>query len=259
MQRCRITEPTQVKQYHKVLIEMMTYLNGVAYTQAHEFSSEELERLKPHDIYRWMAWKVYGTDDPSPQDNPTEGRSTSLKYYKKAISFYMPNRRMQWNEVTKAGNPTRSEDINNLIQAAIAKECRKQGKPSRADRGFERSEMEQAFSILQSFPDLPTKRKFPAMFKFQFHLIACLDDTCHVKRENLTHCFQFSFALTIQIRWSKKIRDEQDAPQQIILGAMDACYCVLLALATFLEEWIEDGDGQLTDYLFVMRGRLLRR
>eukprot|EP00957_Ditylum_brightwellii_P087367 6649747-Ditylum_brightwellii.AAC.1 len=77
---------------------MKVYLNSVAYTQAHEFSSEELECLKPHNIYRWMAWKVYGTDDPSPHDNPTEGCSTSLKNYKKAISFYIPNRRMQWNE-----------------------------------------------------------------------------------------------------------------------------------------------------------------
>eukprot|EP00957_Ditylum_brightwellii_P098460 7501439-Ditylum_brightwellii.AAC.1 len=70
-----------------------------------------------------MAWKVYGTDDPSPHNNPTEGRSTSLKDYKKATSFYMPNCRIQWNEVTKAGNPTKSEDINDLIQAVIAKEC----------------------------------------------------------------------------------------------------------------------------------------
>eukprot|EP00957_Ditylum_brightwellii_P146423 11148809-Ditylum_brightwellii.AAC.1 len=85
---------------------MMTYLNGVAHTQAHEFSSEELDHLNPHNIYRWTAWKVYGTDDPSPHDNPTEGHSTSLKYYKKAIAFYMPNRMMQWNEVTKAGNLT---------------------------------------------------------------------------------------------------------------------------------------------------------
>eukprot|EP00957_Ditylum_brightwellii_P184203 14030648-Ditylum_brightwellii.AAC.1 len=84
-----------------------------------------------------MAWKAYGTDDPSPDNNPTEGRSSSLKYYKKATSFYMPNCRMQWNELTKVGNPTRSEDINDLIQVVIRKECCKQGKLSRADRGFE--------------------------------------------------------------------------------------------------------------------------
>eukprot|EP00957_Ditylum_brightwellii_P132869 10132107-Ditylum_brightwellii.AAC.1 len=73
--------------------------------------------------------------------------------------------------------------------------------------------MEQAFSILQSFPDLATKRKFPVMFKFQFHLITHLDDTCHVNRENLKHCFQFPFALPVQIHWSKNIKDEQDAPE----------------------------------------------
>eukprot|EP00957_Ditylum_brightwellii_P026554 2008141-Ditylum_brightwellii.AAC.1 len=97
-----------------------------------------------------------------PDINPPEGRSTSLKYYKKGISFYMPNRKMQWNEITKVGNPIKSEDVNDLIQAVIAKEYRKQGKPSRADHGFELPGMEQTFSILQSFPDLATKRKFPA-------------------------------------------------------------------------------------------------
>eukprot|EP00957_Ditylum_brightwellii_P184204 14030648-Ditylum_brightwellii.AAC.2 len=105
--------------------------------------------------------------------------------------------------------------------------------------------MEQTFSILQSFPDLATKR-----FKFQFHMIARLDDTCHVKREHLKHSFQFPFALLVQICWSKNIKGEQDVPDQIILGAMDTHYCVLLALSVYLEEWIEEGDGQLMDYLF---------
>eukprot|EP00957_Ditylum_brightwellii_P056652 4293902-Ditylum_brightwellii.AAC.1 len=58
----------------------MSYLCNKPYPEAHEFSIEELERLMPHDIYRWMAWKACGTDDPSPDDNPTEGRSSSLKY-----------------------------------------------------------------------------------------------------------------------------------------------------------------------------------
>eukprot|EP00957_Ditylum_brightwellii_P157845 12014942-Ditylum_brightwellii.AAC.1 len=81
----------------------MSYLCNRPYPDANEFSIEELERLTPHDIYHWMAWKAYGTDDPSPDSNPTKGHSSSLKYYKKAISFYMPNHRMQWNELTKVG------------------------------------------------------------------------------------------------------------------------------------------------------------
>eukprot|EP00957_Ditylum_brightwellii_P164206 12501993-Ditylum_brightwellii.AAC.1 len=124
-----------------------------------------------------MAFKVYGTDDPAPDDNPTDGCSSSLKYYKKAISYYIPNHIMQWNKISKVGNPTRSENVNDPVQAVIIKEVHKQGRPSRADCGFDWPEMEQAFSILQSFHDFPTKRKLPSMLKFQFHLIAHLDDT----------------------------------------------------------------------------------
>eukprot|EP00957_Ditylum_brightwellii_P027799 2102090-Ditylum_brightwellii.AAC.1 len=60
--RC-IKEPTQVKQYAKLLREMMSSLCNRPYPEAHEFSIQELEHLTPHDIYRWMARRVYGTDD----------------------------------------------------------------------------------------------------------------------------------------------------------------------------------------------------
>eukprot|EP00957_Ditylum_brightwellii_P128003 9761975-Ditylum_brightwellii.AAC.1 len=60
--------------------------------------------------------RVYGTDDPLPDNKPTEGSSTSLKYYKKATNFYIPNHWMQWNDITKVGNPTRSDYVNDLIQ-----------------------------------------------------------------------------------------------------------------------------------------------
>eukprot|EP00957_Ditylum_brightwellii_P044547 3378438-Ditylum_brightwellii.AAC.2 len=93
------------------------------------------------------------------------------------------------------------------------------------------------------------------MLKFQFHLIARLDDTCHVKREILKHCLQFPFAILVQICWLKNIKEEQDVPEQIILGAMDACYCVLLALSAYLEEWIEEGDRQLMGHLFCDEGQ----
>eukprot|EP00957_Ditylum_brightwellii_P051911 3937539-Ditylum_brightwellii.AAC.1 len=177
----------------------MSYLCNRSYPENHEFSTHDLERLIPHDIYQWMIFKVHRTDDPAPDNNLTVGHSSSLKYYKKAISYYIPNCRMQWNEISKVGNPTRSEDVNDLVQAVTVKEVRKQSRSSRADHGFEQTEMEQAFLIFQPFHYFPTKRKFSAMFKFQFYLIARFDNTKHVKQENLTHCFQFPFALLIQI------------------------------------------------------------
>eukprot|EP00957_Ditylum_brightwellii_P187490 14278511-Ditylum_brightwellii.AAC.1 len=68
------------------------------------------------------------------------------------------------------------------------------------------------------------------MFKFQIHFVVRLDDTCHVKKKNITPCFQFLFALLCCLCWSENVREERDAPEQIMLGAMDYRYCILLAL-----------------------------
>eukprot|EP00957_Ditylum_brightwellii_P016250 1222553-Ditylum_brightwellii.AAC.1 len=76
--------------------------------------------------------------------------------------------------------------------------------------------------ILESFPDIDWKRHYSAMAKFQFHLIARLDNTCHVKRDTLMSCFQFPFALMVRLRWSKNVHKVRDAPDQIMLRAMDA-------------------------------------
>ena len=42
---------------------------------------------------------------------------------------------------------------------------------------------------------------------------------------------------------SKNVNDERDAPYQILIGSMDATYCVLLGLAIHLETWIESGKA----------------
>ena len=42
-----------------------------------------------------------------------------------------------------------------------------------------------------------------------------------------------------------------DAPNQILIEAMDPLYCVWLGLAVFFEIFIESGGGQLlTQYIF---------
>jgi hypothetical protein len=49
--------------------------------------------------------------------------------------------------------------------------------------------------------------------------------------------------------------DERNAPDQILLGAMDTHYCVLIGLATWLEYWIENyNDITQTEFLFGIRG-----
>ena len=112
----KMNEPTQCDRYKQILVSIMSYKDNVDYAVTYEFSTEQLGALVPEDINKWMARKVFGRPDPGPHDNPTFGRYSSLAYYKKAISFYMPNRLVAWNVMSHSGNPTRSIPINDLIK-----------------------------------------------------------------------------------------------------------------------------------------------
>ena len=47
------------------------------------FSQEKLFMITPTNVYNFMCLKVYGKTNPYQNDFPTEGRSSSLTYYKK--------------------------------------------------------------------------------------------------------------------------------------------------------------------------------
>eukprot|EP00957_Ditylum_brightwellii_P184743 14070842-Ditylum_brightwellii.AAC.1 len=138
MTRSRINKPIQKKRYHYLLHELISFLHGSLYPKDKQFTTQELSRLQPHDIFRWMAMKVYDINNPNDQDHPTEGWPTLLKYYKKAQSYFMPNCCMQWNKISKCGNPSRSNEVNNLISVVMKKEVKKLGKATQADRPFEK-------------------------------------------------------------------------------------------------------------------------
>jgi hypothetical protein len=250
----RLNEPAQKNRYHTVLRELMIFVNGIEYAKDHEFPIATLAVVKPLDIYRWMCLKVFQDPNPGPEDNPTHGRSSSLMYYKKAISYFMPNRLMAWNELTMAGNPTRSVSVNDLIKAVKKKEVRKQGKASKADRALEKSEFEQMIRMLESLADDSMRYMYPTMFKFQFHMVARLDDTARLEKKDIKPCPEFPFCLLCQLCWSKNVREERDAPDQILIGAMDPIYCILLSFSIFLELWIGSGEGLLSHYVFGKAG-----
>jgi len=126
----------------------MRYSNSIAYPNDYEFSVEELVRITPDDIYNWMCYKIYGTEDPDPNESPILGSSNSLLSWKKHISYFMINNLMQWNEISKIGNPTKATLINDLIRAVKKKETRGSGKKSNADRPFEYGEVVQVLNIL---------------------------------------------------------------------------------------------------------------
>jgi hypothetical protein len=53
-----------------------------------------------------------------------------------------------------------------------------------------------------------------------------------------------NFALQRKVRWSKAVLDDHNCPDQIFLGSLDTDFCLLVALAIYLEEWVENGGLQ---------------
>jgi len=95
----------------------MSYRDGVAYPPNHEFPPAALAAITPEEIVRWMKYRVYQDPDADHDiDKPTL-RSKPVLYWKKSISFFVPNKRMEWNELSNVGNPTKSEAVNELIRA----------------------------------------------------------------------------------------------------------------------------------------------
>jgi hypothetical protein len=240
-----------VDSHHGVLRRLMACLHEVdACEKDHVFSQDELVALTPSDIKRWMCVKACGMPEPGPDDHPTECRSSSIEFWKKAISSFMPNGLMQWNVISNVGNPTKSIEVNDLVKAVKKKEVRKLGKASSARRPLQHDE----FQDVPAFPkghDDPMKRfALPGFFIFRCNLIARIDDTSKFKFENLTHCHDFDSILKGRLNWSKNVHEERDAPNQIILGAMDRRHCNLGGLAIHHDVFIVSGAGALTPLVF---------
>ena len=122
----------------------MNLVRGTDHPKTYEYSDEELYTLRPEEIARFFGIIAYGNEHPNLQtDNPTNGRSSTLEYAKKSISYYMPNRNMVWNDRTKEGNPTKSDVLNDFIKVVKKKEVKKEGKTSQAKQAMDIMEYRQ--------------------------------------------------------------------------------------------------------------------
>lgn len=242
---------TKEELYRAVLVAFFSHKDQAEYGQDHVFSDEVLASLTPDDIVKYLKYKAYGNPDANvATDTPTEGRSSALEYYKKAISFFIPMRNATWNPMASVGNPTRSVEVNELIKEVKKAEVRKQGKPSQARRELEEGEFLQTNQLLNNNTGVKKRFMMPAASKFQFHMVARVDDVAHFEEEDLKHNPQFDFTLLSRMGWSKNVLEERDAPDQIILGSFNSFFCCLLGLAIYLEIWKESGQGDTNKYLF---------
>ena len=191
---------------------------------------------------QWFNKKMFDTENPDDDARPVLC-SSSLEFWKKALLAYMPNRLMVWNEISRIGNPTRSTAINMLIKRIKKSEVQKQGAKSRARQSITDNEFCKMNLLARRCPEGQGsiwKYGIPAQLCYQFHLIAGLDDTMMALRKNLAIHPHFNFALKTKLNWSKNVREERDAPWQIILGSMDGMYCVLISLAVWLEVFFSE-------------------
>jgi hypothetical protein len=194
-------------QYKPILIQLISFLNNQQYNKDHEFTEQELGVLTPADVLRWMNLKSFGVPNPPDDANPTQARSNSLKYWKKAISHFMPNKLMAWNRLSNQGNPTRSIEINDLIKRVKKKEVQKQGAPSQTRRPMSGREFHLLHGILKASNDTVWRHGITCLINFQFHLIARIDDTTQLLMDHLRVHDSFSYALKARLNWSKNVQD----------------------------------------------------
>ena len=230
--------------YRPHLDSLMSFVHnrppGQEYTRSQAYRTSELNAITPLDVLRWMNIKTFGVPDPPLDANPVSARSSSLNFYKKSISFYMPNRLIVWSTTRNEGNPTRSNEINDLLKRVKRKEVRKQGVSPKCRRAITEREFRLLLTVLQAANSeiavatnpIVLRFRLPALLNFQFHLIARIDDTTQVLLSNLrAHDFYGTNVLKTRLNWSKNVAEERDAPWQIVMGSMDTAFCVFISTA----------------------------
>ena len=240
------------KLYKASLDHLMSFIAGEQYAREYIYSDDELVAVTPRMVLRWMNFRTFGTINPAVDANPISARSSSLQYWKKAISFFHPNRLMVWSDGRQEGNPTRSIEINNLIKRVKKKEVRKQGVASQTRRAITEEEFRKLHTVFRAATNSMLWRfGMSAMINFQFHVIARIDDTTQVLIEHIRVHDSFAHCLKTKLNWSKNVADERDAPWQMVLGSVDTTYCVLVSLAIWLEMNMRaNGNAATSPYAF---------
>ena len=129
--------PNTAKSYATCFISFMSFIDGAQYDGTSSFSHDQLLAIAADQVATHLNNKAYGMPMPGPGQRPTQGRSNSLAFHKKAISHFMPLRTMQWDDIHLRGNPTHSAAVNDVIAKVKKFEVRQEGVSSQAHRPIE--------------------------------------------------------------------------------------------------------------------------
>eukprot|EP00980_Cylindrotheca_fusiformis_P006798 scaffold1423_cov74-Cylindrotheca_fusiformis.AAC.1 len=239
--------------YKGPLVRMMSHLHNMQYDRDKVFTQEELAVVTSDDVMSFFNAMVFGDANvPAGHDMAPLHRSNTIKFWKKAISYFMPRRMVPWDDVTQRGNPTRSSALNKLIEYVKRKEVRSQGIASQARRSITDGEYRRIMTILKAEgTNAVQKYGIPAMMNYMFHMIGRINCSTQARLENLKIHDNFNFALKTKLAWSKNVREERDAPWQIVMPSIDPVYCVHISTAVWLEVFMGSSPtGAITPYLF---------
>ena len=107
--------PQSAKAYSTCLIEIMSFVDGVQYPKTSTFSRDQLAAITAEQVAAFLNKKAFGTPVPGPDDRPHVMRASSLAFFKKAVSQFMPLRSMPWDDINLRRNPTCFTAVNVVI------------------------------------------------------------------------------------------------------------------------------------------------
>ena len=238
------------KAYRNEFKHFMSFLGRQDELNLPEYDPMALLDVTPDQVASYLNMKAYGRPDPTPDCLPTHARANTLKASKKILSAFMPRRMITWDDVRSMGNPTRSIAVNDVIKKVLKHEVRKQGVETSARRPIAIDEFMNVLGIIRTNAQFTTIDRFRlgCVLTLQWHLIGRVDDMMKMSFKDLAFSPACPFSTSCQMRWSKNITEERDAPRQIVLASRDERLCSLLNLAVYLE--LLDCDPEHATFLF---------
>jgi hypothetical protein len=239
----------------------MSFLNKTEYNEAKAFSEERLVAVTDIDVYRYLANKAYSTPEPDWDNLPEKCRFCTIIYHKKAIPQYMPWRHMEWDEIQKEGNPTKSQAFNDLIKEIERHEVRGTGVATAACRHIEWDKYIMLLLAVRLVFSHCKKAMYMilAVITLQCHFIGQINNIVCLATTSIQQNLLYLFCLQLKMRKSKNIRSKRDMPMQIFFAPINPRVCPVLNLAVYIEMFGTQGLGRkiligrvLTDFLIIL-------
>ena len=113
---------------------------------------------------------------------------------------------MDFGNGTQAGNPTRSDAVDDLIKKVELAEAREEGAEARDKRAYSHAEFLKILELFRMCNDFNHKFKYVAMTLWACHLIHRIDDTAHFKVGDPHGNVEHPFTIKTKTRWSKNVK-----------------------------------------------------